>query len=118
MEYLKYKIQGEHPYPHIGKLVRLKVKERRITYADMARRMGINPSVFQEYMKQESIQLGVLWKIGIALEYNFLVDLMENLPEHILNSSKSVFQLTIEKQASEIENLKKDIEIYKSILQK
>ena len=114
----KYKLQGIHPHPNLGKLIERKLKERRLTKAEVSRRLGITPSVFQQYIKQESVQFGVLWKIGIVIEYNFFAGLMEYLPEHILNSAQSSFQKTIAQQADEIADLKKEIEIYKGILKK
>jgi transcriptional regulator with XRE-family HTH domain len=112
----KYKIQGTSPHPHIGKLIQKKLHEKKLTYAEVARRIGVNPQVFQAYLPQASLQFGVLWKIGIAIEYNFFADLMSYLPPTTLNSGNSAFQQKIKEQNNEIADLKKEIEIYKNIL--
>lgn len=112
----KYKIQGASPYPHIGNLIMKKVNAKNIPYSEVARRIGVTPSVFQTYLSQTSVQLGILWKIGIAIEYNFFADLMGHLPTHIMNNNDSSLQTTIKEHQNEIRDLKKEIDIYKGIL--
>jgi transcriptional regulator with XRE-family HTH domain len=112
----KYKIQGASPHPHIGKLIQKKVREKQLSYAEVARRMGVNATVFQVYLSQTSVQFGILWKIGIVIEYNFFADLMSYLPPTTLNANDSFFQQKIKEQDNEILDLKKEIEIYKNIL--
>lgn len=114
----KYKKQGASPYPHIGNLIRKKIKEKHLTYAEVSRRIGVNASVLQVYFKQESVQLGVLWNIGVAIEYNFFADLMEYLPQKALENNLSRFQISLKERENEIVDLKKEIEIYKSILRR
>jgi hypothetical protein len=112
----KYKIQGTSPHPHIGKLIHKKVREKQLSSAEVARRIGVNATVFQAYLSQTSVQFGILWKIGVAIEYNFFADLMAYLPPAALNANNSVFQQKIKEQHNEIVDLKKEIEIYKNIL--
>ena len=112
----KYKIPGAAPHPHIGKLIQIKVREKQLTYAEVARRIGVNATVFQAYLSNASVQFGILWKISIAIEYNFFADLMPYLPARTLNNNDSIFQQKIKEQDLEIADLKKEIEIYKGIL--
>lgn len=112
----KYKIPGAAPHPHIGKLIQIKVREKKLTYAEVARRIGVNATVFQAYLSKASVQFGILWKISIAIEYNFFADLMPYLPSSTLNNNDSEFQKKIKEQDHEIADFKKEIEIYKGIL--
>lgn len=114
----KQKKFDQYAHPHIGSMIERQMRARRLTKADMARRVGVSQSSFSEYLNQNSVQFRILWKIGLALEYNFLADLMQYLPLDVLNSSKSSFQETIASQEKEIADLKKEIEIYKGILKR
>ncbi len=114
----KQKKLEEYGFPHLGKMIEKKVRQKRLTNSEMARRLGVSPTSFAEYLKQNSLQFRILWKIGLVLEYNFLADLMEYLPEDALNSSQSSFLETIQQQAEEIKDLKKENEIYKGILKR
>jgi hypothetical protein len=59
-----------------------------------------------------------LWELAIALEYNFLADLMDNLPAKVVVNSQSKFQKIILAQAEEIADLKKENAIYKELLKR
>ena len=102
--------------PHIGNLVAQIMKKKKVTVAEVARKLGVTSSSVANYLRNDSLQIRILWQLGIALEYNFLADVMGFLPENVLNATESSLQKSITNQASEIIDLKKEIEIYKGIL--
>lgn len=108
--------EGDGKMPHLGNMVKRKLKEKRVRTAEVARKMGVKQQSMSGYLQNESFQFRILWDIGMALEYNFFADLMAHLPKKVLDSAKSGFQETILAQAEEIKDLKKEIEIYKGIL--
>jgi hypothetical protein len=110
----KYLIQGAAPYPHVGRLIEKKVNEKKITYTEVAKRMGVNSTTVKAYFEQPSVQLGILWKIGVALDHNFFGDLVSDFPVK-LNDDVALQQALKEKD-DEILDLKKEIAIYKGIL--
>ena len=114
----KHQIQGDYPIPNLGQLIHKVIKEKGLTHAEVARRMGVKPNVVLQYTTQVTVQTAILWKLSIALEHNFLANIMDKLPEKTLNSFQSSFQKTIKNQENEILDLKKQIEIYKEILTK
>lgn len=102
--------------PHIGNLVAEIMKQKKVTVAEVARKLGVTSSSVANYLRNDSLQIRILWQLGLALEHNFLAELMDFLPENVLNASESSLQKSITTQASEIIDLKKEIEIYKGIL--
>lgn len=108
----------QNHFPHLGKLIEKKTRETNKSNASIAASIGVSPIGYARYFEQSSIQFRILWKISIALKYNFLADMMDYLPEDVLHNSQSSYKETIEAQANEIADLKKEIEIYKSILMK
>ena len=101
----KKKLKNNH-FPHIGEMIENKTREKVVRTSEVASRIGV------------SLQFSTIWKICIALKYNFLADLMDYLPEDVLHNSQSSYKETIEAQAAEIADLKKEIAIYKGILMK
>lgn len=112
----KYQIQGEYQYPHIGNLIKDVLEMRGLSQSEVARRIGVKPTTFYGYLFQESIQFGILWKISIAVNYNFFAEMVNHLPESVIKSKPSVYDNTLHEKEAEIEDLKKEIEIYKNLL--
>ena len=110
----KYLIQGASPYPHMGRLIVKKLKEKKIPNTELARRIGVSDTTIKGYFEQPSVQMGILWKIGIALDHNFFGDLVSHFPVK-LNDDVAIQQALKEKD-DEIMDLKKEIAIYKGIL--
>lgn len=77
--YLK---QGAHPYPHIGNMIRKKLFDLHISTAEAARRLGVKTSTVHAYYKQPSVQFGIIWKLSIAVDHDFLSDIMAYYPEN------------------------------------
>ncbi|MBF8456005.1 hypothetical protein IV494_02325 [Kaistella sp. G5-32] len=102
-----YLQQGIHPYPHIGNLIRQKLKELNITSTEAARRLGVNSTNMHAYYKNPSLQFGIIWKLSIAINYDLLSDIMDHYPEN--------FPKKIDPRIAEME---KELEIYKSLLRR
>lgn len=112
----KYLRQGPTPHLHIGKAIGKILKDKRISYAEAARRTGVNQPAFKLYLSRTSLQMGVLWNVSLALEHNFLADVMNDLPTNVQHNTTAQFVTTIAEQAETIKDLQKEIEIYKKAL--
>lgn len=112
----KYQIQGQFAHPHIGDLIQRVLTEKGLSHAEVARRLGVRQTTFFGYIYQESIQFGILWKISIAVNYNFFNDLLSHLPEVVLKSNLSVIDKIVLEKDNEIADLRKEIEVYKGLL--
>jgi transcriptional regulator with XRE-family HTH domain len=112
----KYKLESTTPHLHIGKAIHKILIDKRISYAEAARRTGVNQSAFKPYLSKKSLQMGVLWNVSLALEHNFLADVMNDLPANVLHNTTAQFVTTIAEQAETIKDLQKEIEIYKKTL--
>jgi hypothetical protein len=113
----KKHLENNH-FPHIGQLIEQQTRASRRSNAEIAKKIGVSPIGFARYFDQESIQFRILWKISLALKYNFLAHLMDYFPDEVLQNSQSNSQKTIEVQATEIADLKKEILIYREILKR
>jgi transcriptional regulator with XRE-family HTH domain len=102
--------------PHMGSFIKAKIEEQQLSYAEVCRRMNIKQPTMNGYFIQDTLQLKTLWKLCHALQYNLFSDLIRLLPETLQNTNKTSFQETISAQQQQIEDLKKEIAIYKDIL--
>jgi transcriptional regulator with XRE-family HTH domain len=104
--------------PHMGILIRNKINEQKITYAEVCRRIGIKQPTISSYFEQKSLQTRIIWKLCHALNYNFFADIISFLPENLQNTNATTTQKIAVSQQQEIDDLKKEIAIYKEILSK
>lgn len=104
--------------PHMGTFIKNKIDEQKISRAEVCRRMNITQPTINGYFIQQTLQTKTIWKLSHAIGYNLFTDLIRLLPEELQNSNKTSFQETIDNQQKEIEDLKKEITIYKEIFSK
>lgn len=102
--------------PHMGTFIKNKIEQERISNAELSRRLGVTQSTINSYLEQQTLQTKTIFKLSQVLGYNLFTDLIVMLPQEIQNSNKTIFQQTIDDKQKEIEDLKKEIAIYKDIL--
>jgi len=112
----KYQEKGADTYPNVGKLVRKAMLEKGMSKAELARRMGISPTSINGYLDHPSLQLGIIWNLGIALQHDFLLEIANSYPAGFaLNQNSNIIKELTEK-TQKIIDLEKEIEIYKNAL--
>jgi len=116
MELRKHLQPSANPHPHIGNLVWKVMNSKRISQAELARKMQISSSSMSALFTRPSMQFGILWNIGIALEYDFLTEIANNYPATIPRNEKSKIVSALIAKEKEVEDLEKEIRIYKSAL--
>ncbi|MES2545995.1 MAG: hypothetical protein V4548_14015 [Bacteroidota bacterium] len=114
----KYKTQPIDAYPHIGKLLNHHIENHHINKTQLSQQLGIASSNISDYTKRESLQLGIIWKISLALKHNFMAVLAEAMP--VPYATKKELELTqqVMEQKELIKDLQKELEVYSRILEK
>jgi len=112
----KYQRSNKNQHPHIGNMVKKVMDQKNISQAEVARRLQLTSSSVANYLKQSSLQFGILWNIGIALEHDFLSELMNYYPAEIQFNTQSKLIKELTDQTNTISSLEKEIEIYKNAL--
>ena len=102
-------------YQHNGQMLADYFAKHSINRSALARQIGVAPTTVLKYLESESLQFRILWKISIALKHNFLGELLVQLPLEDIAPTKSAEQLEMEK---ELEKLKIELSVYKSIVGK
>jgi hypothetical protein len=74
------------PHIHIGAIIKAKAAERKITEVQLAKMIHCDNSTIYDIYNRRSINSEQLWKISVALEYNFFTEVYGNsLPETVSN---------------------------------
>jgi hypothetical protein len=111
----KYLQKSENDPIHIGNLIAWIILEKHLKKADIGRKLDIIPTTLNQYFKQPSVQVGILWRLSKAIEYNFLADLGQRL--HIDFETKKEMDLknTLSQKEEELKTLKTELNLLKSI---
>lgn len=104
--------------PHMGTFIKNKIDEKNISYAEIARRMNVTQPTVNGYFFQTTLQTKIIWKLSHVLNNNLFTDIIKLLPAELQNTNKTAFHDIIDAQQQEINDLKKEIAIYKEILTK
>ncbi|WP_432672183.1 helix-turn-helix domain-containing protein [Flavobacterium sp. SM2513] len=102
----------------IGKMIRKYIEENKLSRTKLAAKMGIPNTAFYSYEKQDSLQAANLMRICEAFQYNFFMDIANQLPEtyafdKTLRTSKDFI---ITEQEAEIQKLKLENNLMKELL--
>ena len=93
--------------PHIGKILRAFVDKKKIPQSWWSRQAGVSEKTIATYLKNPTIRLDTLFKICQQLEYNFIREIADALPdnlppEKVIDQSAKIAEL--EKRNTELTN--------------
>lgn len=114
----KYKIQKTHAYPHVGNLLKDYFLKEKTNRSAIARDMDIAANVMGRYLKQESLQLGIIWKLSLTVNHNFLAQLAEQLPVDYVSGKEGQLQKLLMEKEAQIKTLEAELAVYKRIVGK
>ncbi|GAA5092968.1 hypothetical protein GCM10023210_22690 [Chryseobacterium ginsengisoli] len=103
-------------FPHIGEWVKKIIADKKLTQAEVARKMQITPTSLANYFKQPSLQFRILWDLGLALEYDFLTELINYYPPSFALNENSEIVRELKEKTQLLLDLQKEMEIYKAAL--
>ena len=97
------------PLPHVGAKLAQLLKEKRLTKAWLCRRLNVNGTAANQYIRQQSMHAALMWKLGQVLEFDFFAWLSKEFPME----SSTPLEQDLQQQ---IVDLKKENELYKNLL--
>lgn len=121
----KYQLQASVAYPHVGKLVEKYLNENMSNRTYVARQLGVTPSSVKRYFDSASLQLGILWKLSLITNHNFVTELGAQLPIDYTTPKEAELQNQIKALQEKVDGLQKEIVhqqieigVYKNIMGK
>lgn len=114
----KYKIGKGEQYPLIGNFIHYYIIQNKIKKADVARQLGIIPTGLNDYFKKESLQFAILWKLSIALKYNFIAHLGEYVPFAYETKREKALKEELAQKNAQIQKLEIQLEAFREMIGK
>jgi plasmid maintenance system antidote protein VapI len=121
----KYQLQASVPYPHVGELVESYLYKHMSNHTYVAKQLGVAPSTVARYFENASLQLGILWKLSLITNHNFILEIGSQLPIDYPTPAAIQAQNQLADKQKELEDLQRQIErlnielsVYKNIVGK
>ncbi|WP_333600273.1 hypothetical protein [Flavobacterium sp.] len=111
----KYKINHGETSIHVGHLLKTYFTVNKCNRAALAKQLGINRNGLTEYVKRESVQVGILWKLSLALQHNFIADVAQQLPIPVTTANETNLLAQLDEKNKTIEKLEIELAVYKRI---
>ena len=116
-------IDNKVTMPHIGNLLVQVMEEKRLTKTDVARLIGCNPVSMHSYIKAQTLQLKLIWKLCEGLGYNFFEHISNQIGDNaqIKLEQRNLIatqQQQIQEMQQQIRDLQKEVAIYKDLLKR
>lgn len=100
---------------HIGNLIAWVIQEKHLKKATIAQQLSIAPTTLNQYFKQSSVQVGILWRLGQAMEYNFLADLGDRIQIDFETQKEAALHKLLSEKEEELKILKIELNLLKKI---
>lgn len=100
---------------HIGNLIAWIIQEKKLKKVDIAQQLNIAPTTLAQYFKQSSIQVGILWRLGQAMNYNLLADVADRFPIDFETKKEAALQQILSEKEEELNILKTELNLLKKI---
>ncbi len=104
--------------PHIGKILKAYVREKRISQAGWARQQGIGAQQVARYLKRPDQRIGTLFTISQVLKHNFLREIADQLPAEFPPHHENPLSIRVAELEKENEMLKMQVDLLKEVLGK
>jgi hypothetical protein len=100
---------------HIGNLIAWIIQEKHLKKAGIAQKLNIAPTTLNQYFKQPSVQVGILWRLSTAMEYNLLADVADRHPVTFETQKEAALKQTLSEKDEELKTLKIELNLLKKI---
>lgn len=114
----KYQKNKPENMPHVGNFINYYIVNQKLSKAQLARDLDVGNSTLNQYFKNESIQLAILWKISKILNHNFVAQLAEYLYLPYKTKQEQKLEAHIALLEKRIEILEIELNVYKKIHEK
>jgi len=75
----KFLKKREDDPPKLGNYIQWYIEQNKISKKSVSDFLGVLPTTLNQYYKQQSFQVSILWRISLAVKHNFFMQLGEKL---------------------------------------
>jgi hypothetical protein len=106
----KYQLQASVAYPHVGKLVESYLNKHMSNRTYVGKLLNVAPTTVARYSESESLQLGILWKLSLITNHNFILEIGSQLPIDYPTPGVIQVQTQLDDKQKELADKQKEIE--------
>ncbi len=99
---------------HIGNLINTILIEKKVSKADLARKLDRKPVSINAYLKQSTLQTRIIFELSKALNY----DIFEHLSNVLNGTDNKSRKQELESLNEQVKDLQKENTIYKDLLKR
>lgn len=111
----KFREKRSTDAPELGNFINWHFQENNIKKKKVSDFLGILPTTLNQYFKQSSFQFAILWRISLAVQYNFLMALGERLNIAYETKAEKALKIALAEKQSQLENLEIQLQVFKQI---
>lgn len=112
----RYLQKRDNDPPNLGNLIDFYISKSDMKKKDVAAYLGVLPTTLNQYFKQSSLQFGILWRICLATNQNFLMQLGEKVLKIPYTTQKEIdLQNQLAQKEEEIKILNIKLEAFREI---
>ncbi|MES2575931.1 MAG: transcriptional regulator [Bacteroidota bacterium] len=108
-------ITDEH-YPRNGNMIKYYLSSNKISGAQIAKDLNILPTTLYHYYKQDSLQLGILWRLSKVMNHNFLAQMSEYLQIPFETQVEKKLKAELAERNELIRKMEIQMEIYEKMV--
>lgn len=115
----KFKAKRDNDPPNLGNFINYYFKNANIKKKDVSNYLDVLPTTLNQYFKQQSFQIIILWRISHAVKHNFLMELGEKWLkiDYTTQKEKDLIEQLARKE-EENRDLKKENELMKELFKR
>ena len=100
---------------HVGNLLAWIIQEKHLKKKTVSQYLNVLPTTLNQYFKQPSVQVAILWRLSKALNYNLLIDIGERLKIPFETKAEKQLREELTAKNIELEHLKIELNLLKKI---
>lgn len=108
-------IADEH-FPINGNMVKYYLSSNKINGIQVAKDLNIRSSTLYHYYKQNSLQLGILWRLSKVLNHNFLAQMSEYLQIPFETQTEKKLKAELEEKNELIKKMEIQMELCEKMM--
>lgn len=111
----KFLQKRDNDAPSLGNFINWHFQENKIRKKKVSDFLGVLPTTLNGYFKQSSFQFAILWRISLAVEHNFLMELGERLGIPYETKAEKELKTQLVENEKQIETLQTQLNLFKQI---
>ncbi|RZL43757.1 MAG: transcriptional regulator [Pedobacter sp.] len=111
----KYLKDAADDYPDIGNFVHWFIKQGGHKKKEVADYLEVLPTTLTRYFGQRSLQVGILWRISQAINYNLVMDLGQRLKIPFETEVEKELRKQLAEKEEVIKRMEIQLEVFKGL---